>query len=54
MSAESEQIFSEAYHTISWEKMQLEKKTIEKTKYLKSWMHSDFIMKVETEYLKVE
>ena len=52
MSAESEQVFSEAHHTISWKKMQLEKKTIEKTECLKNWMHNDLTMKTEIESLK--
>ena len=52
MSTESEQIFSEAHHTISWERMQLEKKTIEKTKCLKSWMCNNFTMKTEIESLE--
>ncbi len=54
MSAESEWVFSEAWHTISWERMKLEEKTIKKTECLKSWMHSDFIRKIETEYLKIK
>ncbi len=54
MSAESEQVFSEAWHTISWERMKLEEKTIEKTECLKSWMHSDLIREIETECLKIE
>ena len=54
MSAESEWVFSEAWHTISWKRMKLEKKTIEKTEYLKSWMHNNLTIKIETEYLKVE
>ena len=54
MSTESEQVFSEAHCTILWERMQLEKKTIEKTECLKSWMCSDLTIKVETEYLEVE
>ena len=52
MSTESEWVFSEACCTISWERMQLEKKTIEKTECLKNWMHSDFIMKTEIENLE--
>ena len=52
ISAESEQIFSEAHCTISWERMQLKKKIIEKTECLKSWMHNDFIMKTEIENLE--
>ena len=52
MSAESEQIFSEAHHTISWERMQLEKKTIEKTECLKSWMCNDSIIKTEIKNLE--
>ena len=52
MSAESEWIFSEAHHTISWKRMQLEKKTIEKTECLKNWMCSDLIMKTEIESLE--
>ena len=52
MSAESEWVFSEAHHTISWERMQLEEKIIEKTKCLKSWMHNDFTMKTEIESLE--
>ena len=52
MNAESEQIFSEACHTISWERMQLKKKTIEKTECLKSWIHNNFIMKTEIESLE--
>ena len=52
MSAESEWVFSEAHHTISWERMQLEKKTIEKTECLKSWMHSNLIMKIEIKSLE--
>ena len=54
MSAESEQVFSEAQCTISWERMKLEKKTIEKTECLKSWMHNNLIMKIETECLEIE
>ena len=54
MSAEPEWVFSEAQCTISWKRMQLEKKTIEKTECLKSWMCSDFTMKIETECLEVE
>ena len=54
MSAESEWVFSEAWHTISWERMKLEKKTIKKTKCLKNWMCNDFTMKIETKYLEVE
>ena len=54
MSAESEQVFSEAQHTISWERMKLEKKIIEKTECLKSWMHNDFTMKIKTKYLEIE
>ena len=52
MSAESEQVFSEAHHTISWERMQLEKKIIEKTECLKSWMHNNLTMKTEIESLE--
>ena len=52
MSAESEQVFSEAQCTISWERMKLEKKIIEKTKCLKNWMHSDLTMKTEIKNLE--
>ena len=52
MNAESEQIFFEAHHTISWERMQLEKKTIEKTECLKNWMCNDLTMKTEIKSLE--
>ena len=52
ISTESEQIFSETCYTISWKKMQLEKKIIEKTECLKSWMCSNLIMKTEIKSLK--
>ena len=52
MSAESEQVFSEACYIISWEGMQLEKKIIEKTECLKNWMYNDFTMKTEIESLE--
>ena len=52
MSAKSEQVFSEAHCTISWERMQLEKKIIEKTECLKNWMYNDFIMKTKIESLE--
>ena len=52
MSAESEWVFSEACYTISWKRMQLKKKIIEKTECLKSWMCNDFIMKTEIESLE--
>ena len=54
MSAESEWVFSEAQHTISWERMKLEKKIIEKIEYLKSWIHNDFTRKIETECLEIK
>jgi len=52
MSAESEQVFSEACHTISWERMQLGEETIEKTECLKSWMRSGLTMEAEIESLE--
>ena len=52
MSTESEWVFSEAHHTISWERMQLEEKTIKKTECLKNWMHSDLTMKTEIKNLE--
>ena len=52
MNTESEQVFSEACCTISWEKMQLEKKTIKKIEYLKNWMYNNLTMKTEIKNLK--
>ena len=52
ISAESEWIFSEACCTISWERMQLEEKTIKKTECLKSWMCSDLTMKTKIKSLE--
>ena len=54
MSAESEWVFSEVQHTISWERMKLEKKTIKKTECLKSWMHNNLTREIETECLEIE
>ena len=52
MSAEPEQVFSEAWRTISWERMKLEKETIEKTECLKSWMCNDLIIKTKIKSLE--
>ena len=41
MSAEPEWVFSEAWRTISWNRMQLEQEIIEKIECLKSWMHQN-------------
>ena len=54
MSAEPEWVFSGAWHTISWKRMKLDEKTIEKTECLKSWMHSGLTREIETECLEVE
>ncbi len=54
MSAESEWVFSEAQHIISWERMKLDKKTIKKTECLKSWIHNNLIKKIETECLEIK
>ena len=54
MSAESEWVFSEAWHTISWERMKLDEKIIKKIECLKSWMCNNLIRKIETECLEVE
>ncbi len=54
MSAESEQVFSEAQHIISWERMKLDEKIIKKTECLKSWMHNNLIREIETECLEIK
>jgi hypothetical protein len=49
MSAESERVFSRARRTISWERMQLEHKNIEKIEYLKRSMRCVLTMNVKIE-----
>jgi hypothetical protein len=52
INAEPEPVFSGACRTISWERMQLSDKNIEKTECLKKWMCSGLTMGVEVENLE--
>ena len=43
MSDEAERMFSEAHHTVSWKRAQLNVKTLKYIEYLKHWKQSKFL-----------
>ncbi len=45
MSNESERVFSEAHHIISWKRAQIKIETLKYVKYLKHWKKHDILKK---------